>query len=331
MDEKYLQPSECNIFRQEWSATMPLLKIQPELTMKNVEGKVAFITGGASGAGFGMAQVFSQNGMKVVIADIRQDSLDRAMSYFGRNPNIHAVQLDVTSREAFARAADETERVFGKIHILCNNAGVNLFVPIEESSYNDFDWIMGVNFGGVVNGIVTFTPRIRKHGEGGHIVNTASMAAYLPAPIAGIYTASKFAVRGLSEALRLSLFPYNIGVSVFCPGLINSTIYESEKVRPQALSSPENASKNQLFMDKLPEVHKFGMTPEEVGKKVLEGIRRNDLYIFSHPEFKEELKEIFDETLDALPVEDAPAVRVEFEQGRRNGLKNLKAEANKIG
>jgi NAD(P)-dependent dehydrogenase (short-subunit alcohol dehydrogenase family) len=299
--------------------------------MKNVEGKVAFITGGASGAGFGMAQVFLKAGMKVVIADVRQDNLNRAMSYFGSNPNVEAMQLDVTNREAFAKAADKAEQVFGKVHILCNNAGVNLFVPIEECTYNDLDWIMGVNFGGVVNGIVTFVPRIRRHGEGGHIVNTASMAAYLPAPIAGIYTASKFAVRGLSEALRLSLFQYNIGVSVFCPGLINSSIYESEKIRPQNLASPEISAKNQIFMDKLLEVHKFGMTPEEVGEKVLAGICRNDLYIFSHPEFKEELKEIFDETLAALPEEDAPAARVEFEQGRREGLKNLKTAANKIG
>jgi short-subunit dehydrogenase len=244
---------------------------------------------------------------------------------------VHAVRLDVTDREAFARAANEAEKVFGNIHILCNNAGVNLFVPIEECTYNDLDWIMGVNFGGVVNGIVTFVPRIRKHGEGGHIVNTASMAAYLPAPIAGIYTASKFAVRGLSEALRLSLFQYNIGVSVFCPGLINSSIYESEKIRPQVLASPEIAAKNQLFMDVLPEVHKFGMTPEEVGEKVLAGIRKNDLYIFSHPEFKEELKEIFDEVLNALPEEDAPVKRAEFERTRRENLKNLKTAANKIG
>jgi len=299
--------------------------------MKNVEGKVAFITGGASGAGFGMAQTFVKNGMKVIIADIRQDNLDRAMSVFHSNPNVHAVRLDVTDREAFARAANEAEKVFGNIHILCNNAGVNLFVPIEECTYNDLDWIMGVNFGGVVNGIVTFVPRIRKHGEGGHIVNTASMAAYLPAPIAGIYTASKFAVRGLSEALRLSLFQYNIGVSVFCPGLINSSIYESEKIRPQVLASPEIAAKNQLFMDVLPEVHKFGMTPEEVGEKVLAGIRKNDLYIFSHPEFKEELKEIFDEVLNALPEEDAPVNRAEFERTRRENLKNLKTAANKIG
>jgi NAD(P)-dependent dehydrogenase (short-subunit alcohol dehydrogenase family) len=142
--------------------------------MKDIEGKVAFITGGASGAGLGLAKVCSKNGMKVVIADVRRDSLDRAMSQFGGNPDVHAIVLDVTDREAFARAADETERVFGKVHVVCNNAGINLFVPIEECTYNDWDWVMGVNFGGVVNGIQTFIPRIRKHGEGGHIVNTAS-------------------------------------------------------------------------------------------------------------------------------------------------------------
>jgi NAD(P)-dependent dehydrogenase (short-subunit alcohol dehydrogenase family) len=299
--------------------------------MKNVEGKVAFITGGASGAGLGMAQIFSKNGMKVVIADIRQDSLDKAVSLLGRNSDIHAIQLDVADRQAFVRAADEAERMFGKIHVLCNNAGVNLFVPIEECSYNDWDWIMGVNFGGVVNGIATFAPRIRKHGEGGHIVNTASMAAFLPSPLAGIYTASKFGVLGLSLSLRLSLFQYNIGVSVFCPGLINSSIYESEKTRPKRFASPEIASKNQLFMDALPEVQKLGMAPEEVGEKVLAGIRRNDPYIFSHPEFKEELREIFDEVLSALPEEDAPEKRVGFERSRRDGLKNLKIAANKIG
>jgi NADP-dependent 3-hydroxy acid dehydrogenase YdfG len=299
--------------------------------MKNVEGKVAFITGGANGAGFGMAQVFIRNGMKVVIADIRQDSLDRAMEHFRNNSNIHAVRLDVTDREAFAAAADETERVFGKVHIVCNNAGINLFVPIEECTYNDWDWVMGVNFGGVVNGIQTLMPRIQKHGEGGHIVNTASMAAFLPSALAGIYTASKYGVRGLSEALRLSLYQHNIGVSVFCPGLINSVIYESEKVRPPQFTSPENTAKSQETMDILPEIHKAGMDPEEVGEKVLAGIRRNDLYIFSHPEFRDELEEIFNEVLNSLPKEEAPGPRLAFEKTRRDALRKAKDEANKIG
>jgi len=298
--------------------------------MKNIEGKVAFITGGASGAGLGMAKVFVRNGMKVVIADIRQDSLDQAMTGFRDDKNVHAICFDVTDRQAFARAADEAERVFGKVHVLCNNAGVNLFVPIEECTYNDWDWVMGVNFGGVVNGVQTFVPRIGKHGEGGHIVNTASMAAFLPSAEAGIYTASKFAVRGLSEALRLSLYRYHIGVSVFCPGLINSAIYESEKTRPAHLAVPENTAKSQKTMELLPKIHQAGMDPEEAGEKVLEGIRKNSLYIFSHPEFREELSEIFDEIIDSLPPGEAPAPRLEFERSRRQRLMQAKAQADKM-
>ena len=298
--------------------------------MKNVEGKVAFITGGANGAGLGMAKVFVRNGIKVVIADIRQDSLDRAMGQFTDTAGIHPIRLDVTDRQAFIRAADETERVFGKIHILCNNAGINLFVPIEECTYNDWDWVMGVNFGGVVNGTQTFIPLIRKHGEGGHIVNTASMAAFLPAASAGIYTAAKFGVRGLSEALRLSLYPYNIGVSCFCPGLIDSTIYESENVRPDGLVSPEATAKNQEFMKKLPEIHKFGMSSEEIGEKVLAGIRKNRMYIFSHPEFRDELRELFDIALNSLPDEEAPEQRAAFEQRRRNEVKKALEAADKL-
>ncbi|MBN2321443.1 MAG: SDR family NAD(P)-dependent oxidoreductase [Acidobacteria bacterium] len=298
--------------------------------MKNVEGKTAFITGGANGAGLGMAKVFSRNGMKVVIADIRRDSLDRAMAQFDNDSDIHAIELDVTDRDAFARAVDETERTFGPVHVVCNNAGINLFVPIEECTYNDWDWVMGVNFGGVVNGIQTFIPRILAHGEGGHIVNTASMAAFLPSPAAGIYTAAKFGVRGLSEALRLSLYTRNIGVSVFCPGLINSRIYESEKVRPSRFSSPDNTARSQEMMDKLPEIHKAGMEIEEVGEKVLAGIKNNSMYIFSHPEFKDELQELFDIVLDALPDEEAPKQRLEFEQWRRSEVKKAIEAADKI-
>lgn len=299
--------------------------------MKKVEGKTAFITGGANGAGLGMAKVFSKNGMKVAIADIRRDSLDRAMAQFGGTADVHAIELDVTDRDDFAKAADEAERIFGRVHVVCNNAGINLFVPIEECTYNDWDWVMGVNFGGVVNGIQTFIPRILAHGEGGHIVNTASMAAFLPSPAVGIYTAAKFGVRGLSEALRLSLYKHNIGVSVFCPGLINSKIYESEKVRPSRLSSPGNTAKSQIMMDKLPEIHKAGMEIEEVGEKVLAGIKKNSMYIFSHPEFRDEMKELFDMALDALPDEEAPKQRLEFEEWRRSEVRKAIEAADKIG
>ncbi len=285
--------------------------------MKDVEGKVAFITGGGSGIGLGMAKVFTAAGMKVVIADIRQDHLDKAMAEFAdTNFQVHPIRLDVSDRAAFARAADEAERVFGPVQLVCNNAGINMFSPMDECSYEDWDWILGVNLGGVINGVQTFVPRIKALGQGGQIVNTASMASFITGPGAGIYTTSKFAVRGLTESLRWSLAPYNIGVSVLCPGLVNSAIYESDKVRPEALSH-EKGPVDEAFMRRLADVHKVGMDPVEVGEKVLAAIRTNDLYIFPHPEFKEELQEIFDEIIAALPEGDVDPGRLAFEEGRR--------------
>jgi NAD(P)-dependent dehydrogenase (short-subunit alcohol dehydrogenase family) len=291
--------------------------------MRDLSGKTAFITGGASGVGLGMAKAFSAAGMRVVIADIRQDHLDAALKSFSGG-GVHPIRLDVTDRKAMLEAAEEAERVFGHIHIVCNNAGVNLFNDIGSASYDDWDWILGVNFGGVVNGVQTFVPRIKAHGEGGHIVNTASMASFIASGVAGIYCTSKFAVRGLSEALRWSLAPHRIGVSVLCPGLVQSAIHESERTRPAALSTAAVASDPQ-FLERLAQMHRFGMTPEEIGGKVLRAIQRNDFYVFSHPEFKNELRAVFDEVLEALPDEPAPPERLAFEEGRRD--RNAKARA----
>lgn len=292
--------------------------------MKDVEGKVAFITGGASGIGLGMAKVFAGAGMKVVIADIRQDHLNEAMAHFSNtNLRVHPIKLDVTDRAAMAAAADEAERVYGNVHVVCNNAGINLFAPMDECTYEDWDWVIGVNLGGVINGVRTFVPRIKAHGEGGQIVNTASMASFITGPGAGIYTASKFAVRGLSESLRWNLAPHNIGVSVLCPGLVNSAIYESDKVRPKNLSQNVGPV-DQAFMGRLADIHKVGMDPVEVGEKVLAGIRRNDLHIFPHPEFKDELREIFNEILSALPEGPVDPNRLAFEEFRRENTAKAK-------
>jgi NAD(P)-dependent dehydrogenase (short-subunit alcohol dehydrogenase family) len=284
--------------------------------MRDVEGKVAFVTGGASGVGLGMAKAFTGAGMKVVIADIRQEHLDEAMGELDGGA-VHAVQVDVTDRAALAAAADEAERVFGKVHVICNNAGINLFNDITSATYQDWDWLFGVNLGGVVNGVVTFVPRIKAHGEGGHVVNTASMASFLAGPGAGIYTAAKFGVRGISEALRYSLPQHGIGVSVVCPGLVESKIYKSDEVRPAELSTdvtPADAG----FMAILPQVHTHGMPGDEVGEKTLRAIRRGDFYVLTHPEFREELQETFDEVLASLPDEEAPAGRLEVEAMRRS-------------
>jgi len=301
---------------------------QEERIMRDVAGKTAFITGGGSGVGFGMAHAFTAAGMNVVIADLRQDHLDEAMKSLP-SARTHAIRLDVTDRAAMALAADETERVFGKVHVLCNNAGINLFNDIGEASYDDWDWILGVNLGGVVNGIQSFVPRIKAHGEGGHVVNTASMGAFIARARPGIYCTSKFAVRGLSEALRGSLAHHRIGVSVLCPGLVKSAIYESERSRPAHLMMGAKPTDPQ-FLERLAQVHSVGMAPQEVGAKVLRGIQRNDFYIFSHPEFKEELRALFDEVLQALPDEPVPHERLEFEEGRRAAVREDRASWPKL-
>ena len=190
--------------------------------------------------------------------------------------------------------------------------------------------MLGVNLGGVVNGVQTFVSRIKAHGEGGHIVNTASMASFISGAGAGIYTASKFAVRGLSEALRYSLAPHNIGVSVLNPGLVKSHIYESDQIRPEALSA--NASRApEAFMTMLAGLHESGMEPVEVGEKVLKAVRANQLYIFPHAEFKDELRELFDEALAAVPDEEVPEARLAFEKGRRAAKDKAKASWKDVG
>ncbi len=282
--------------------------------MRDLEGRVAFITGGGSGVGLGMAKAFVAAGMRVAIADIRDDHLEQAAAEL--EGAAHAIRLDVTDREAFARAADETERVLGKVHVLCNNAGINLFNDIADATYQDWDWVLGVNLGGVVNGVVTFVPRIKAHGDGGHVVNTASMAAFIAGPGAGIYTTAKFAVHGLSDALRWSLLPHGIGVSMVCPGLVKSKIYESDLIRPPELSTDVTPA-DEEFMRILPGLHEAGMDPDEIGEKVVRAIRQNDFYVFTHPDHRDELRGIFDETLAAFPDEPVPGDRLAVEDGRR--------------
>ncbi|MGH7076227.1 MAG: SDR family NAD(P)-dependent oxidoreductase [Stellaceae bacterium] len=298
--------------------------------MQDVEGKTAFITGGASGIGFGMARTFLKAGMKVVMADVRQDHLDEAAAALkGSNLPYHFIRLDVTHRDAFARAADETERLFGKVHVVCNNAGVGGNAPIEEAEYEDWDWVVGVNFGGVVNGVKTFVPRIKAHGEGGHIVNTSSMAGIIPLTSqGGIYSASKFAVRGLTDSLRLALGKYDIGVSVLCPGLVHTNIMDAEKSRPEHLKTEAQHPPRHLDATSSASA---GMNPLEMGERVLKGIRRNDPYILTHGEFKEEVQGLFEEILASFPSDDQiDPGRLQFEDHRRAMTEAAKAEAKKV-
>ena len=277
--------------------------------MQDVEGKVAFITGGASGIGLGMAEAFTKAGMKCVIADLREDHLADAKTHFDatdRRNDVHFLRLDVTDREAYPRAADEAERVFGKIHVLCNNAGIGIASELSKASYNDWDWGISVNLTGVFNGIHTILPRIRAHGEGGHIVNTSSMSGIVQYSRANIYVTTKFAVVGLSEGLAFELRDENIGVSAFCPGGVRTNIREYEKARPAKFANAEPATPAgpppgfKMTDEIRAKFAALSADPGDVGNIVLKGIRENALYIFTAEEFREGVKERFAAILDAL-------------------------------
>jgi NAD(P)-dependent dehydrogenase (short-subunit alcohol dehydrogenase family) len=283
------------------------------------KGKTALVTGGVSGIGFGIARAFSAAGIELVLSYRNEAYRRQAQAWFeeqGR-PQPRFVMLDVTDRQRWAEVAEEV----GPVHILVNNAGVSVFGPTDEASYADYDWIMGVNFGGVVNGMVTFVPRIKAQGEGGHIVNVASMAAYLSGPQAGIYTASKFAVRGLTECLRMNLAPYGIGVSLMCPGLTKTNAWDSALKRPAAYSASGFAPPDRAQLEQFGTAFEAGMDPLEVGQKTLAGIRENRALILTHPEFAEDFREICEASIAALPDEIAPPERLEIERLRREALR----------
>jgi NAD(P)-dependent dehydrogenase (short-subunit alcohol dehydrogenase family) len=286
--------------------------------MKDFAGRTAFVTGGAHGIGIGLVRALLAEGCKVAMADIRQQSITRALKEIN-NPNAMGVKVDVSSRTAMARAADRVEAKFGPVSLLFNNAGINLFQTIEASSYDDWDWVTGVNLQGPLNGVMTFAPRMVAAGKGGYIVNTASMAAFLAAGVPGIYNTTKFAVRGMSESLRASLAVHGIGVSVLCPGLVKSYIYASDEIRPERLKGAAKPV-DHSNVQRLAEIHEFGMEPDVIAARVLEAMRENRFHIFTHPEFKDELRELFDEVLADFrdyPPDPGHDKRTSFEKTRR--------------
>jgi NAD(P)-dependent dehydrogenase (short-subunit alcohol dehydrogenase family) len=278
-------------------------------------GKTALITGGVSGIGFGIARAFSAAGIELILTYRDEGYRTEAARWFADNgrPAPRFAPLDVTDRTAWADFAAGA----GPVHILVNNAGISVFGPTDEAGYADYDWIMAVNFGGVVNGLVTFIPRIKALGTGGHIVNVASMAAYLPGPQAGIYTASKFAVRGLTECLRYNLAPYGIGVSLMCPGLTQTHAWDSALKRPKQFAESGFAPPDRAELERFGAAFEAGMDPLEVGEKTLAGMIEDRAVIFTHPEFAEDFTEIYQASIVALPQEQAPQGRLQIERLRR--------------
>jgi NAD(P)-dependent dehydrogenase (short-subunit alcohol dehydrogenase family) len=268
--------------------------------MKDFKDKVAFITGGASGAGLGQAKVFSEAGCKIVIADIRQDHLDQAKAYFkGKNVQIHTIKLDITDRKAYIAAADEVEEVFGEPpQLLFNTAGVNAFGPAEASTFEDYDWVMGVDLGGVINAMVIFVPRMIKAGKGGHIATVASMGGFMASSGCTPYSVAKAGVIMMMECYYAALKPYGIGVTVLCPGGIKSNIHESYLTRPKHLANTGYNTNKETSDFEGTIYHTVGVDPIELAQLFKKGIENEQLYVIPGPDPEKMLKDTFDQKVN---------------------------------
>ena len=286
--------------------------------MKSFSGKTAFITGAASGIGFALASVFAREGMKVVLADVEPGALDVAVAKLAEaGHEVRGVQVDVTNREAVAAARDEALAAFGAVHLLINNAGVNAAGPLYEVSYKDWDWVMGVNFWGVVHGVHEFLPELMRHGSDAHVVNTASVGGLIGMRNLGIYNAAKFGVVGLTEALRADMQAHGVGVSVLCPGIVSTSLATSERNRPEHLQdAADPASVEAQPADAGPAP---GTDPMDLAEQVLAAVRANRFFINTHAEFKPivgqrhaAIEAAFDGEPDAAMVEAMTALVLPF-------------------
>jgi NAD(P)-dependent dehydrogenase (short-subunit alcohol dehydrogenase family) len=250
--------------------------------MKELSGKVAVITGGASGIGRGLATACRDAGMTVVIVDIERAPLDATAAELG----VHGEQVDVTDAAAVVALAGRVQDRFGTCHLLCNNAGVGGGGRVDELTLNDWKWVIDVNLWGVVHGIHGFLPMMLANPDGGHIVNTASMAGLLPLPGAAPYAASKYAVVGLSETMREELAGSNLSVSVLCPGFVRTNIFTSQRNRPDALRNTDKKSQTARdandHMIRL--VEEQALDPLVVADAVLRAVQDDQFWVITHPD-----------------------------------------------
>jgi NAD(P)-dependent dehydrogenase (short-subunit alcohol dehydrogenase family) len=264
--------------------------------MKNFTNKVAFVTGASAGIGYALAEAFGRAGMRVMLAGINEQNLEAALAKL-RAAGITAerVQCDVASRASVQSAANATIAKFGKVHVVCNNAGVGMGGEVGKIAESDWEWVIRVNLMGVVHGTEIFAPLLAQHGEGGHIVNTSSIAGLLSSPGGEPYAATKFAVVAMSEGWRLQLAPRGIGVSVLCPGFVRTNIGSGQRNRPGG----PNPGGDQLSALLSPFIE-AGMDPKMLAARVLEAIRDDELYIFTHPELKAAVEGRFNAILEAF-------------------------------
>ncbi|MFC4292495.1 SDR family NAD(P)-dependent oxidoreductase [Sphingorhabdus arenilitoris] len=249
--------------------------------MKITNDTVAFITGGASGIGYAIAETLAERGAKLMLADLSQAKLDEAAAaLLAKGAEVATVVCDVSDEAQMRSAAAATTERFGKVHIVVNNAGVALGGRAGDIAIKDWRWIVDINLMGVVHGVEIFAPLIQSHGEGGHFVNTASMAGHVASPGMGPYHATKFAVVGYSESLQQELAPANIGVSVLCPAWVKTNIHRSALDKPTG-----HVGEDDPLFQKMNSVINAGIDAGDVANWTVQSIEDDRLYIFTHPEF----------------------------------------------
>ena len=260
--------------------------------MNQFSGKTLVVSGGAEGIGFSIARALGKQGMNVVLGDIDANQLVLAKKALeDEGINVLTVQMDVTDPGQWQNMASLTIERFGKVHMLVNNAGVSARPgAIEKTVEQDWRWVIDVNLMGVVFGTQTFVPLMKSHNEGGWLINVASMAGMVGVPMAGAYTATKVAVVGMSESWQVELKPHNIQVSVLCPAFVKTRINLSERNKPAALKAAKDPNKDSsagLAMAKqMQDIIDNGLEPDLIAERVVEAINANELYIFTHPNYR---------------------------------------------
>jgi NAD(P)-dependent dehydrogenase (short-subunit alcohol dehydrogenase family) len=268
--------------------------------MREFQGKGAFITGGASGVGFALARAFGKAKMRVMLADVEAGALKAALTELkGQGIDAYGTECDVADPASVQRAAKETFAVLGKVHLVCSNAGVGCGGPLELITPGDWDWVIGVNLMGFVYVIQAFLPRLKEQGEGGHIVTTASVIGLACTPGTGPYNAAKFANIAVAETLAAELAGSSVGVSILCLGPVQTRIPDSARNRPERYGAATETSPEAY--EQLTAMVQMGQPPDQVAERAMRGIMQDELFVFTHPEYRFLVEERFQRILAAYP------------------------------
>jgi NAD(P)-dependent dehydrogenase (short-subunit alcohol dehydrogenase family) len=307
-------------------APPPEPKVSQPPPLKDLKGKVAYITASSDGIGLGIARAASNAGMKVVIGYRNEERLKAALPLFKPdNAGLLSVKHDVTDRDGWKSLLEQIKSKFGKLHLVVNNAGIKTLRQASQAKFDEWDNAVAVNFTAIYNSVAVCLPHMLEHGEGGHFVTTASMGGLLPGVNAGVYTSTKIAAVGIMEALRVELETTNIGTSVFCPGGVNTDNYVG--------TGEENPFRKASARPGAQRFVSAAMDPLEAGERVLNGVVNNDLFILSHPEFKPGMQERFDAIMASTPTVETPIpqARVDYEtRVLRCGIYEREIEHRKV-